>query len=177
VVAAEVRAYRYAGPAEVLAAVQHDSAGQVIRTRDDLVAWVRTVGRDELTEPFTFVIDARGDLRLAPRRSEHVACADGGAVLSAGEITLTTGAGGWEAAEISNQSTGYCPEISSWPAVAGALDRAGVAHPGRFTDEFVFRRCPGCGERNLVKDGYFACAICNEDLPATWNFDAAVEGY
>jgi hypothetical protein len=177
VVVVGARAYRYVGPAEVLTAVQCDAVGQAIRTREDLVAWVRTVGQDDLAELFTFVIDEQGDLRLAPRRSEHVACAGGGAVLSAGEITFTQGPGGWEAVEISNQSTGYCPEASSWPAVEDALDRAGVAHPGRFTDEFVFRRCPGCGERNVVKDGFFVCAICDEDLPATWNFDVPAEGY
>ena len=35
-----------------------------------------------------------------------------------------------------------------------------MPHPGGFTDEFTFRRCPGCGERNLVRDGDFTCAIC-----------------
>jgi uncharacterized Zn finger protein (UPF0148 family) len=34
----------------------------------------------------------------------------------------------------------------------------------------VFRRCGACGERNLVKDGDFACAICGAELPRTWNF-------
>jgi hypothetical protein len=47
-------------------------------------------GRDDqdLAEPFTFVIDLNGELRIAPRRSEHVACAEGHAVLSAGEMTF-----------------------------------------------------------------------------------------
>jgi hypothetical protein len=170
------RAYHYVGPAEMLAAVRLDRAGQVIRTAEDFVAWVRTIDRDEVEEPFTFVIDEQGDLRLAPRRSEHVACAGGGSVLSAGEIAFAAGPGGWEAVEVGNLSTGYCPEASSWPAVGAALDRAGMAHPGRFTDEFVFRRCPGCRERNLVKDGFFVCAICDEDLPTVWNFDLPAEG-
>lgn len=65
-------------------------------------------------EPFTFVIDPSG--------------------------TPTAGQGpdGWEVTEVTNLLTGYCPEASSWPAVARALDRTGLAHPGRFTDEFVF---------------------------------------
>lgn len=98
-------------------------------------------------------------------------------MLSAGEITFAEGPGGWEATEVSNQSTGYCPEASSWPVVGRALDRAGVAHSGRFTDEFVFRRCPRCGERNVVKDDYFACAVCGGELPAWWNFGAPGGGY
>lgn len=56
---------------------------------------------------------------------------------------------------------------------AAALDQIAVPHPGGFTDEFTFRRCPGCGERNLVRDGEFACAICDAELPAAWNFGSA----
>jgi hypothetical protein len=75
-----------------------------------------------------------------------------------------------EVVEITNQSTGYCPEPESWPAVAASLDRAGIAHPGRFTHEVIFRRCTSCGERSIVKDGWFACAVCGGELPALWNF-------
>jgi hypothetical protein len=32
--------------------------------------------------------------------------------------------------------------------------------PAGFTQPVVFRRCPRCQERNLVKDDYFACVIC-----------------
>jgi hypothetical protein len=65
-----------------------------------------------------------------------------------------------EVPEASNQSTGFCPEPESWPAVAMALDRAGVTHPGRFTTEVVFRWCEACGEGNVVKDGWFVCGVC-----------------
>ena len=95
--------------------------------------------------------------------------------MSAGEIAFGAGPNGLAVTEVTNQSTGYCPEASSWPAVADALDRAGVAHPGRFTDEFVFRRCLRCGERNVVRDGDFTCAICDAELPASWNFDVSAE--
>jgi hypothetical protein len=71
---------------------------------------------------------------------------------------------------VSNQSTGYCPEPASWPAVARALDAAGIAHPGRFTVAVIFRRCDACGERNLVKDDWFECAICGAPLASEWNF-------
>lgn len=167
----ERRRYRYVGPAAVRAAVRPGSAGQPITSPDDLTAWLGTRDADEAAEPFTFVVDLEGALRLAPRRSEHVACAAGAPVLSAGEITFVRGRDRWIVSEISNQSTGYCPDPASWPAVGEALDAAGLAHPGRFTDPIVFRRCPRCQERNLVKDGHFACAICDAALPRTWNLD------
>jgi hypothetical protein len=91
-------------------------------------------------------------------------------VLSAGEITFERDGGRWFVSEVSNQSTGYCPDPDSWPVVADALDRAAVPHPGEFTAPVVFRRCPGCGERNLVKDDDFTCAVCGSELPQAWNF-------
>src|SRR6185503_7650273 len=125
-------------------------------------------GRGGDRDAATFVVDREGVLRLADRRSEHVACAGGEEVLSAGEIFFA--GRGAEVVEVSNLSTGYCPEPSSWPAVAHALESAGIAHPGRFTAEMIFRRCTACGERNLVKDEVFVCAICDADLPGAWNF-------
>jgi hypothetical protein len=119
-------------------------------------------------DALTFVIDANGSLRVAPRRSEHVACAGGEDVLSAGELAATRS--GARVVDISNQSTGYCPEPSSYDVVATALDAAGIAHPGAFTFEAIFRRCPTCSERNLIKDGDFTCAICGGVLPERWNF-------
>ena len=62
-----------------------------------------------------------------------------------------------EVTTVTNQSTGYCPEPGSWLAVAAALDRIAVPHPGRFTDEFAFRRCPRCGETNPVREDDCDC--------------------
>jgi hypothetical protein len=75
-----------------------------------------------------------------------------------------------EVAEVSNRSTGFCPEPESWPDVAAALDRIGVAYPGGFTREIVFRWCEHCRERNIVKDGWFVCGVYEAELPAIWNF-------
>ncbi|GAB2921167.1 hypothetical protein GCM10027280_05230 [Micromonospora polyrhachis] len=111
-----------------------------------------------------------GVLRLAPRRSEHVALAGGRDVLAAGELMFTPTETGWRITEVTNQSTGYCPDPDSWPAVGRALDRLGVSNPGTFTDNVVFRRCPTCGERNIVRDNDFTCALCNGPLPTRWNF-------
>jgi hypothetical protein len=157
------------GPADVRAAVRFGSEGHPIRLRTDFDRWVTQRSAAELAEPFTFVVDTDGVLRLAPRRSEHVACAGGGPVLSAGEIGFSREAGRWAVVEISNHSTGYCPDTSSWPAVAEALDRAGLGHPSGFTHEVVFRRCVTCREHNIVRENDFVCVFCASDLPTLWN--------
>lgn len=163
------RRYRYVGPAELSAAVRPDAEGRLVRSAADLGAWLAECAWDERAEPFTYVVGADGWLRLAPRRSEHVACAGGRDVLAAGEIRFERVSGRWRAVAVSNQSTGYCPDLDSWPAVARALDRAGVAHPGRFTHEVVFRRCERCAECAIVREGDFVCVFCGSDLPARWN--------
>lgn len=104
---------------------------------------------------------------MADRRSEHVACAGGEAVLAAGELTVDERG---EVLEANNQSTGYCPEPSCWTALAAALDAAGIPRPPALTRAFCFRRCESCGERNLVKDRWFECALCGAPLPEQWNF-------
>jgi hypothetical protein len=167
-----MRLYHYVGPPEVRER-DRGAGGLVVHSVDDVRAWA--AGRDRLpddTVPATFVIDADGRLRLADRRSEHVACAGGGPVRSAGEMFLLVDDSHLEVVAVTNQSTGFCPEPASWPAVAAALalDAAEFHHPGGFTTEIVFRRCEGCGQRNVVKDGIFECGVCGGPLPADWNF-------
>ncbi|GAA2631541.1 hypothetical protein SMC26_22550 [Actinomadura fulvescens] len=116
-------------------------------------------------------VDATMTLVLAPQRSEHVACAGGGPVMGVGEVTFARGRGQWLVYEISNQSTGYCPDVTSWTAVEAALDRAGIDHPHAFTHPIEFRRCPRCRQRNIVKDDHFVCAVCQAPLPSSWNVD------
>ncbi|BEL04964.1 hypothetical protein Q0Z83_031550 [Actinoplanes sichuanensis] len=110
------------------------------------------------------MITIDGVLLLAPRRSEHVACAAGADVLAAGEITFTPDGG---VSAVTNQSTGYCPQPCCWPAVDAALNRAGIAHPGAFTSAFVFRHCTVCTHLNVIKDDVYVCAHCDTDLPPT----------
>ncbi|GAA2448381.1 hypothetical protein GCM10010191_77290 [Actinomadura vinacea] len=157
--------YVYVGPDEIRARVRPGERGAPIGSADDVRRRLDARERDERDEPFTYVVDLGGSLRLAPRRSEHVACAGGEPVLAAGEVAFEADGESVAVAAISNQSTGYCPGAESWPAVAAALDRAGVRRPDGFTDEFVFRRCAACGGLNLVKDAYFVCALCDADLP------------
>lgn len=107
--------YAYVGPNEILERVRNADSGLRIEVRKDLENWITSQisqsGQcDEITA--TFVVDLDGFLNLADRRSEHVACARGKQVLSAGEITFACE--DLRVAEVSNQSTGYCPEPESW---------------------------------------------------------------
>ncbi|MFF3002220.1 hypothetical protein ACFVTF_05350 [Kitasatospora sp. NPDC057940] len=127
-----------------------------------------------VSEPFAFVVDQAeaGALRLVPRRGEHVGVFAGGdVVLGAGEAGFREGSGRWTVDEVGNQSTGYCPDVSLWPAVAGALDQAGVVRPSGFTHEVVFRRCPSCWQLIIVREQDFVRVFCDEGLPEGWNAD------
>ncbi|MFF4257038.1 hypothetical protein ACFY1L_38240 [Streptomyces sp. NPDC001663] len=167
------RSYGYVGPAELKAFVRPGSEGSRICSAADFERWVSERSAEDLAEPFTFVVDLAGVLRLAPRRSEHVACSGAERVLGAGEVRFRREPGRWVVDEVSNHSTGYCPDAGSWPAVSEALDRAGVHHPSGFTHEVVFRRCPSCGQLNIVRESDWFCACCDEVLPREWNVDDA----
>ena len=164
-----VKLYTYVGPDDIRRRVSGSARGVRINSREDLKQWI---SQSDLSSPLTatFVIDDSGGLLLADRRSEHLACAGGGPVLSAGEITFDLS--DLLVLEITNQSTGFCPEPESWPAVAEALDGIGLDHPNGFTTNIVFRRCTNCGERNIVKDMWYFCEVCGQELPIQWNFDS-----
>ena len=125
------RLYDYVGP-EAIRASNPGPPGSAITTRDDVIAWVTSQG-EEPPITATFVVGEDGLLRLAPRRSEHVACAGGGRVAAAGEMVVDRSG---EIAEVSNQSTGYCPEPTCWgrgPARSRRCRRA----PSRPVDSAV----------------------------------------
>jgi hypothetical protein len=138
-----------------------------------LAAWMTKQPGTESdgTLTVTFVVLPDG-LWVADRHSEHVACARGGPVHSAGEMTFAVDKRlrSVGVIHVSNQSAGFCPEPESWPSVEAALDAAGVDHPGGFSSEMIFRRCPKCGATNIVKDEWFECAICGSALPGEWNY-------
>jgi putative acetyltransferase len=168
------RQYAYVGPDDIRDAVAGGPRGDAIATRDDLVRWLaaHVAEREGDSTPATYTVGVDGVLRIASRRSEHVACAGGERVLAAGELFVARDA---RVVGASNQSTGYCPEPACWSAVEAALGRAGIRHPGRFTDAIAFRRCVACGQRNLVKDDDYTCAVCDGVLPRAWNFDITIE--
>lgn len=166
------RLYRYVGPTRILEQARHQPLGFEVRSPFDLRAWLQAhpaLGGRVWT--VTFVIDRAGALRLADRHSEHVACAGGGPVRSAGELTFALTGEQVRLTAASNQSTGFCPEPESWSDVQAALDTLGLPHPGAFTSAFLFRRCPACGQINLIKDDIFQCDACDAELPRAWNFE------
>jgi hypothetical protein len=170
------RTYRYVGPNQLADRSTGSPPGTVVESSRDILNWVKRSGQvndrsGRITA--TFVVDTEGRLRLADRHSEHVACAGGGPVLAAGEITLGIRGSSVGAEEVTNQSTGYCPEPESWPAVAAAPRAIGVMSPDGYTAELLFRRCPRRGQINVVKDRSFECAVCGTALPAYWNLETA----
>ena len=70
------------------------------------------------TLPAIFVVDLSGTMWFADRRSEHVACARVEDVSVAGEMFFERNKGTIMVARVTNQSTGYCPEPETFPAVA-----------------------------------------------------------
>lgn len=163
-----VRHYRYVGPREIAAACAGLPSGCVIHRPRDAFQFLDR-GHDTIV---IYVVDRSGHLLLSGRHSEHVQCAGGEDVLAAGELTLSQTPDGASVLEITNQSTGYCPEPDCWPTVAHALERAGLEGPGGFTSTFMFRRCPACGQVNVVKEDDFACAVCRAELPRAWNLQS-----
>lgn len=165
--------YHYVGPPSVAAAAIGQPAGTTICQRDDVLDWVRAAclrPDPDGTITVTFVVADDGQLRIADRHSEHVACAGGQSVLAAGEMVFRIHAGDVRVTSVSNQSTGYCPEPGCWPAVSKALQRVGFDPPGGFAPAFEFRRCTTCGTTNLIKDGWLECGVCSAPLPSYWNF-------
>lgn len=145
--------------------------GKQIKSLGDLTAWLdqHKEDNDWMGLIFaTYIIDLSGNFVIAGRNFEHVACASRKKVLSAGEVAFDPGSCAIE--EITNLSTGYCPEPESWSAVKNALEKAGLEHPGEFTIVYNFRRCEKCKQRNVIKDGLFECQVCGAELPEHWNF-------
>jgi hypothetical protein len=167
-----MKLYHYVGPKGIAERLVNAPCGTAILSPRDVVGWAQASGQKPDADGCviaTFIVDESGVLRIADRRSEHVACAGGGPVRSAGEINFALNGDSVKLAGVSNQSTGYCPEPESWPAVADALSAAGLAAPGGFSFVCVFRLCPSCDSKNLVKEGVFECAVCGRELPSAYN--------
>lgn len=166
--------YDYIGSDNIRLSVADCPVGVRIKSIDDLKNWLnhnmQKVDNWGLIAA-TFIVDSEGYICLADRHSEHVACAGGKPVLSAGEMFFSYEKNNLEVSEITNQSTGYCPEPKSWYQVEKALEQIPLVHPGSFTTEFIFRRCTACHQLNIVKDDLFVCAVCNTNLPKIWNCD------
>jgi hypothetical protein len=162
--------YRYVGPPEIAKRACAEAIGFPISSPDDVRIWLEQTGQRRIGDVLiaTFVVDTNGVLRIADRRSEHIACAGGKPVLSAGEITFSVGKE-VEVVEVSNQSTGYCPEPESWPSVATALARSGLNCLQNSSNACLFRRGDGCHSITLVKDSLFKCGMCGATLSPAYN--------
>ena len=165
--------YKYVGADEIRQNTAHLPAGKKILSINDIDNWIEETKQQPDSWGLiaaTFVIDYEGYLRIADRHSEHIACACGREVGSAGEVFFQKSKNGLEVAEITNQSTGFCPQPESWQHVVKALDLINISHPSSFSIEFIFRRCCACNQVNIVKDNLFFCSVCAAKLPQTWNF-------
>ncbi|MDX2007306.1 MAG: hypothetical protein SFU83_18855 [Meiothermus sp.] len=141
--------------------------------KSDFALWAKRNGwtiKPNLEVITTFILDTQAVLWIADRRSEHVACAKGKPVLAAGELTLEWMDGEPAITQITNQSTGYCPEFSCWSVLEAALKIVEVRFPLHFTAEFEFRRCDHCQAINVIKNGVFECLECGSKLSSSWNF-------
>lgn len=166
-----MRRYAYVGPPGTLAASAGKERGDLVLRAHDVRAWaLRTdqVPNDEGLIRATYTLDAEWALRVADYGCEHVACAGGGPVLAAGVAWFEVAPLSVTVVRIDNHSTGFCPEPACWPALERVLDAAGIGRPAGFTKALVFRRC-ACGQRNVVHDDHFVCAVCDGPLPAEWN--------
>ena len=171
-----MRAYRHLHPEKTEAHPANSSRAR-IAAANDVIHWLQQTRQrpdDDNTITATFIVDLDGALWIADRRSEHLACASGRDVLSAGEITFDLDAKPLSVVSVTNQSLGYCPEPESWLTVAKALQTVGIPAPGKFTAEFIFRRCDACGTTNVVRDHWFVCAVCSAELNETWNFRTTI---
>ncbi len=173
-----MKLYRYVGPPEVRRAADMESPRHEVVGVEGLLAWVAAQGISRPgTRDFilTYVVLPDGTMFVSHRNSEHVACARGGMVLAAGEITFAKSRIGLELVDVSNLSTGYCPEVRSWEAVAPALAAAGLGEIRAYSQAFEFRYCRGCECTCIVKDGIYECPACLGELPREWNYNSGSE--
>lgn len=101
------RQYWYVGPAEIAARVHGDCGGTVLDSLEKVRDSLRSMDGYRIGESLTvtFVVGLDGELRVADRRSEHVVCAQGKAVLSAGEMTFVSVENAFAVERVTNQST------------------------------------------------------------------------
>ena len=127
--------YKYVGPQEILNRVQSDLGGELINNIEKLKNWsIKNGYRKGETTICTFTIDIDNQLFIADRHSEHVQCALGKDVKSAGEIAfIVENKGDVIVEHVTNQSTGYCPCSKSWKEVEKALIKLeGLIYPSSF---------------------------------------------
>jgi hypothetical protein len=168
-----MRQYRYVGSSGIRQQLENPAYRVEVRNGKDVIEWIEEMDQvldGDSSVTATFVIDLEQRLWIADQHSEHVVCARGQEVLSAGEIMFAISGNSLEVVEVTNQSTGFCPEPESWQAVSDALNRAGIERPAEFTTAYLFRRCKACGTTNIIKDDWYVCGVCEAELSQEWNY-------
>lgn len=160
--------YSYVGAKHILEKVDPAYTGTIITGKADIQNWINQTQQksNEYEEVIaTFIIDLQHRIRINDRHSEHVVCANGQSVLSAGEITFELNKKEvLRISGITNQSTGYCPSPKSWKDVKKALKHFDLPYPEGFTQSFIFRVCKNCDWVNIVKDEIYECGVCESEL-------------
>jgi hypothetical protein len=171
-----MKIYRYVGPENLLNLIHADICREAVENADSVLSWIRQTDQilnyDNSTTA-TYIIDTNEIMWICDRHMEHVVCAIGMPVLSAGEVTFRINNNHVEIPYITNQSTGFCPEPKSWIAVNKALKKTNIKHPNKFSVNFIFRLCTNCSTINIVKENFYLCAVCNHALEKQWNLDKA----
>lgn len=162
----KLKRYKYVGPNNILSTIRPDLKGICITSPDQIKFWLKDTKQKLLNSEVTatFVVDLEHNLLINDRHTEHVVCANGEEIYSAGEITFMLLDDRIRVSRITNQSTGYCPSPDSWNSVIIALEKIGIEYPSDFTTKFIFRICENCQWINLIKDDFFVCANCEQDL-------------
>ena len=145
--------YSYVGSEEILKIANFDFKGYKVSDVNDIIDWIESNSQEIINHSVTatFIISENQELFINDRHSEHVVCAGGKKVLSAGEISFMIDKNDISISEISNQSTGYCPKSESWIEVNKVLQKIGIDYPDYFTTAFEFRLCTSCRSINLIK--------------------------
>lgn len=167
-----IQLYSYVGPQSIIDSIDFTFVGYPIIQKSDVFNWIKETSQEIINDSVfaTFIINENHQLVINDRHSEHVMCANGKQVISAGEISFFIDKKSIFINEISNQSTGYCPKPESWKYVYKVLNTLNIEHPDYFTTAFDFRICNHCNNINLIKDQIFECQLCQTDLALEWNF-------
>ncbi|MEO1646441.1 MAG: hypothetical protein AAFR67_14715, partial [Chloroflexota bacterium] len=147
--------YKYVGLSKIRDDLPKKSSRQKVLSAENVREWLNTYARKpdyENVHIVTFIVSLDGFLWINERRSEHVLCANGQPPLSAGEMSFAMDDDDIIVVGVTNQSTGYCPEPSSWIAVETALSKTDIVHPVGFDPAYDFRLCDTCETINIVKD-------------------------
>ena len=161
--------YEYIGPSDILKRIKPQYKGATVTSIQDIKDWInhhQPTAKAGTILTCTFIINLDDQLVITDRHAEHVQCALGNLVKSAGEINFYIAKRNKiQIDSITNQSTGYCPHATSWKSVKIALEKVFDTNiPDGFDPEFIFSYCSQCQTRQIVKDEFYFCPTCHGTL-------------